>query len=228
MSGPGQTVSLDKGAGVVTYTRQYNIAPFAWRAYPHQKERFCVVLITSPEYLRSSRLLSFVLNAFLEPRFIAAPGLSDAVRQIGDLGSERDQLRAQVALFDLSEGQRFAGIHPSLIPARTNTPATWLERHQQLRAILPNWLLQRPNSQVWDKNFSHTLWLASNIAEVPRVLLTNAHMIMLTEPVDIKTFTTDRLGAANATVSSDVIFAVSSTLSQDVQLMTLPKDQMAL
>jgi hypothetical protein len=53
-------------------------------------------------------------------------------------------------------------------------------------------------------------------------------MIILTEPGDIKTFTTDRLGAANATVSNDVIFAVSSTLSQDVQLMTLPKEHIAL
>ena len=219
-------VSVDKASGTVVYQRSYSVTPFRWAVYPEQWDRFCVVIVASPSYLRSSRLLDFALNAFIDPNFISADSLGDAVRQVGDLTASPEQLRKRAAIFDLSDAGQFAGLHPSLIPAPVDEK-DWLGRHHVLRAVYPNWLLQWPDSDVWHKNYSHTLWLASDLKEVPRVLLTNAHMLFLAEPGAIGDYMRDRLGAANASVSPDVILAVANILERDVQLMTLPRDHLA-
>jgi len=125
----------------------------------------------------------------------------------------------------LSPDKQFIQIVPDIVPAADDSPFTNLFTHQVLRILLPNLPFGKEQSELNDKSYSYTIWLASKLSELPEVIRTNSHMILITEAEDVKSYTKKYFGIEIATIASDVIFTICSTLTQDLHLMNLSKDR---
>lgn len=222
-------IQLNQEKGSVTYHKIYSVFPFAFPAYPRSKKHFCITIVSTPQYLQNSRLLEFVLNAF--PTFETLKNcnnLGDALSEITDPNKPIETLSRQLAIFDLSSDNQFGKFVPGIIPASDNTPFKNLSTHQMLRILVPNIVFGKEQSELNDRSYSHTIWIVPKISELPEIIRTHSNLIFVTEEEEIKCYTKKYFGMETMTTPSDVIFTVSSTLTQDLRLMYLSKDRCSL
>ena len=87
----------------------------------------------------------------------------------------------------------------------------------------PNILLQNDTIE-WDKNVSHTIWLASCLEEVPRSLVTNSNLIFLADVENTNKYFINILNAKSSKMPDNII-AFSSGIEQDIKAMIVPKEK---
>lgn len=223
------SVQLNQEKGSVTYNKIYSIFPFSFPSYPASKMRFCITIISTPQYIQNSRLLEFICNAF--PNFNIVKNchkLGDALSQISDSTKPVEVLSKQLAIFDLSPDNQFGKIVPDIIPASDDTPFKNLITNQILRILVPNLTFGKEQPTSTDKSYSYTIWIASKLSELPEIIRTNSHVIFMTESEDVTLYTKKYFGMETALIPSEEIFTVCSTLTQDLRLMNLPKSRCAL
>ncbi len=210
---------LDRETGRVVYTREFHITPFILNVFPGQRDRYSTVIISSPDSPALPKLFQFVRNGYVDEDIVLASSLYDVKKQFSDLTQTDSKLRAKLALLDLSDGNQFAFIHPSIVPAPSRN---WIDNHIFKNILIPNTMLQMSTPGDWSKNYSHTIWLAATLEDIPKVISDNAHITFIVDAEQAAAYLKQRIGI-DRVVGDDIIFAVSSTLKADTQLMTLSK-----
>jgi hypothetical protein len=218
-------IKLDQDKGTVTYHKSYTVFPFSFPVYPESKMRFCLTIISNSQYLQTSRLFEFIRNAF--PNFITlknCSNLGDALKQLSDPNKSSDILSKQLAIFDLSSGNQFGKMIPDIIPASDDVPLHPLISHQMLRILAPNITFGKFQPNDSDRSYSYTIWIASKFSELPEIIRTNSHFTFITEAEDVKLYA-EKYFHMDPHIPTDSIFSVCSTLTQDPQIMIVPKER---
>lgn len=225
------TVTVDNSTNQVKYVREFHLSSFSLNVFPQDMDRFCIVIIGERSPL-TKNILTFVLNTFMEEKIISpTPGeepRKQAMKVIGelsDLKKDPEELKKQLAIIDLTADNHFNGIHPSVIRFHDSASVKW-QRNMMIKKILfPNSLTKSADTHC-DKNFSHTIWLAEKVDEVPQVLNTNSHLVFLTENKSISEFFLKKLGLEmKKVIEEDFMLILSSTLKPDFQIMSVPKQK---
>lgn len=219
-------IQLDQEKGTVTYRKSYSVSPFMFPLYPDSKMRFCITIISPPQYLQNSKLFEFVRNAF--PNFETLKNcrnFREVLNQMSDPNKSAKILSKQLGIFDLTPDDKFKNIIPDIIPTSEDISLKHLFSHQILRILVPNLVFGKFQSDSNDRSYSHTIWIASKFSELPEIIRTNSHFIFITEQEETKLYTQKYFGT-EIIMAPDTIFSVCSTLMQDPQLMHLPKDRL--
>jgi len=131
-----------------------------------------------------------------------------------------DTLKRNLAIIDLSKDNIFKTLHPSIISCESEEFG-WIRNHHIKNILVPNTLNQTGQNNEWSKNYSHTIWLASSIKDIPQVLSTNAHMTFVTDRELIIKYLDEKIGINGAIINPNLMIAVSSTLRPDISIMTI-------
>lgn len=222
-----------KSNGKVSYAREFLMTPFTFSVLPHERKQFCTIILGSPTSSALPKLLQFVINAHLNecivyPAYKDTPSFNlssefsskHSMEKIPteELASIKEGLQNKLVITDLTQGNEFKSLHPAIYWCKKEVP-DWLYDYHIQRALFPNLLLNTFGN--WENNYSHTIWLASSLEDVPKVLLNSAHMTFVLE--NAQTYMKKKLGVENSSISSDVILAISSTLRSDPQIMTMSR-----
>lgn len=217
-----EDIKVDNIQGTISFKRTYFFTPFKWNIYPFQKDRFAIVLITSPSFLRETTLFSQIKNAFLNPCLISASNVREASLKIGNLSASAEQLKNQLAIFDLTETTEFKTICDKVIPVPPIDPSlSWLQLLEIRRTLMPN-LMIKSNDSSSQLNYSYTIWLATKLEQVPIVLRSSAHMMIATFPEGINALLHSTTGINEIASDIPISLIVTNTLSRDIELMTVP------
>lgn len=220
-----EDVHIDNDKGIVSFKRNYFFSSFKWTVYPFQRDRFALVFITSSDFLKNTRLFQQIKHAFLDPPILSALNLHDASIKLCDFTTPLEQLKTQLAIFDLTPTAEFKSVCSDAIPAPSvDSSLSWLRLLEIQRILIPNLMMKTddPTSQM---NYSHTIWLASKFDQVPTILRSSAHMMIATSPSEINSLLESKTGIKELVSSSDLSFIVTSTLFRDMELMTIPNYQ---
>ena len=219
-------VAQDKKTGQITYTRQFNIQPFFWKVFPTQRDRFAVLIVCSPSAPELPALVRFVLNAWAgQEKLIQSDDLCALQGEFRNEEQPVETLRNKVALLDLSAGHAFKSLHSSVSPTWTqtdNASNNWLRNYRITNILYPNHL--PPVNEAKTRNFSHTVWLAGSLDEVPPSVLTQVDLAFVADEKQISEYLKQQFRIEIQT-ANDVILAVSSTLVRDRQIMTMSKER---
>jgi len=216
------STTLDKKSGKITYTRNYNITPFVFSKFPHELDKYCIIILGKASNV-TKNLLQYILNSYIDENIIEAKSLYTAQKQVSDLSETHEQLKRKVAIFDISVDNSFTSLHSKIIAVNENR--SWLDIHILKNILMPNNLLNSGNNKEdASKNYSHTIWLASDLDDIPKVLLTNFHLLFIMEKEQITDYFNRKLDVAYM-ASDDIIFVISSILKENTQLMTMKMDR---
>jgi hypothetical protein len=220
------------------YTREFAITPFVLPVFPCDRDRFAIVIVSSPKSPILKNLIQFVLNSYIEETNLITseisvdPNLYKVKKEFSNMSDTNEQLKNKLALLDLSFDNQFKNTDHAMISSSYKeltqskekyNGTKWLYNHIIKHILIPNTLLQNTNPVGdWSKHYSHTVWFASSIDEVPSVLWDNAHMIFITEGEEISNFIKQRLGA-DYKMNDEYILAIAFTLRADIKIMMLPK-----
>jgi len=225
------TITVDNSTNQVKYVREFHLSPFSLNVFPQDMDRFCIVIIGEKSLL-TKKILTFVLNTFMDEKLISpTPGeepLKQAmkvIKELSDLKKDPEEMKKQLAIIDLTSDNHFNGIHPSVIRFHDSASLKW-QRNMMIKKILfPNSLTKSADNYC-DKNFSHTIWLAEKVDEVPQVLSTNSHLVFLTVNNSISEFFMKKLGLEmKKVIEEESMLVLSSTLKPDLQIMSVSKQK---
>jgi hypothetical protein len=165
-------------------------------------------------------LFQFILNSHINETFVKGTSLVDIKKDLLNRTQSNEVMKDKLAILDLSHDQQFKDLHPSIVPCPLPGTNAWTDNHTIKTILIPNVLSMYARKDEWAKNYSHTIWLASSIDEIPKVLLTNKHMLFITEPEAILEYS-QKIYHIDLQIRD--IFVVTSILACNMQLMTLSK-----
>lgn len=209
--------------GSIIYSRpNFNLNPFFYfPALPQDHNRFSILVIAPPDSVELNGLLKLLLNSHIDSNVINVSNLYQAKTMFCDYNKSIDDLKAQIGIFDLSTNNEFSKLHPSIIPAHVNNI---LDKYHIRNILIPNILLQN-ESDNYKKNYSHTIWFASNVADIPRIVISSSQLCFVFGLDNINQILKSKLGV-NQQVNfpdKDIILVISLTLTNDVKLMMLSR-----
>lgn len=222
------SISFDKKSNQIKYTKDYSISPFNFNVFPQNRDRFCIVILSPPNSDNLNHVFKLVLNSFIDEIIISPKKLQDVQLEFTDKNQSIEQLKLKLAILDLTEDNKFKNLHSNIIPCtktgdkkNISYNGEWAINHFYKNILIPN-TLQQDKTEIWKKNFSHTIWLATAMSEVPKLVLTNTNILFCTESEQTTDFFKTRMNA-NYKSTIDQIFVISYTLKSDPSLMILDK-----
>jgi hypothetical protein len=216
-----EDVKVNGAEGIVSFKRNYYFTPFKWPVYPFQRNKFALVLITSPDFLQDTTLFTQIKHAFMDIPPLSASDLHDASIKMCDLTTPVEEMKNRLAIFDLSPTTEFKQVCDEVIPTPpVHSSLSWLQLLEIRRVLMPN-LMMKTNDPLSQLNYSYTIWLASKLDQVPIVLRSSAHMIIATDPVEINALLDFKTGIKEMVTDTPVSFITTNTISRDLELMTI-------
>lgn len=216
-----EDVKVNGAEGIVSFKRNYYFTPFKWPVYPFQRNKFALVLITSPDFLQNTTLFTQIKHAFMDMPPLSASDLHDASIKMCDLTTPVEEMKNRLAIFDLSPPTEFKQVYNEVIPVPpVHSSLSWLQLLEIRRVLMPN-LMMKTNDPLSQLNYSYTIWLASKLDQVPIVLRSSAHMIIATDPVEINALLDFKTGIKEMVTDTPVSFITTNTISRDLELMTI-------
>lgn len=212
-------------------SRSLRIEQFRLFTFPCELDKYCIVIMSEQEHVRNGtikNLLTYLINSFYNVLIVSGSSSTSffpSIKTVGEFTACKDRAQKQLAIVDYSEGGIFKDVHPEVISYMKNVDEfpRWLKSHYSGKILNPNMLQQSPEVD-WDKNVSHTIWLCDKMGDIPASLLTNSHLVFVLDETNLKEYLLKRVGVANFKYNGS-IYVTTSTLSQDMRLMTLARSR---
>ncbi len=211
----------------IYYVRTYSAIPFYLGLLPNKRDRYTTLIIADPNNAVMKNFLQFIRNCHSGFKLYNSPNVYENSKLFTNFDKSIEELNNTCSIYDLSPNKDFSK-YLTDIEKVEDTDITdydkcdWLKNFYIQKAIMPNNIVQDFKSDIWQKHYTHTIWLASDLAQVPRVLINNAHVTYITEKNITSKYLELKIGMG-MDFEDDVIFCLAVTLRTDIQLMTLSK-----
>jgi hypothetical protein len=223
-------VTVDKETNQIIYNREFAVTPFSFNVFPMDRERFSIIILAPEVTSTLQNLFQYILNSYIDENIInclSNNSLYKVEEQFQNYNESEEILKNKLAIIDLSPTNIFKSLHPSIIHHEYfETNPKWLTNLIIKNILLPNCYTQTSSNLNWKKNFSHTIWLINSIDNLPPILTSISHLTFLISDKIIHDFFEKRLKINKFKIHTDnPIYVVSSTLTQDIKIMTMPKNR---
>jgi hypothetical protein len=214
----------------INYTNEYSLSPFVFHVFPDNLNRFCIILISDPKTATFDLLYQYILNSHTGTIIHNKPGeekdtegILKTLKEFSNMSDSEEQLKGKLAILDISKDNVFKSL-TNVLSCSNDLYPEWL-RNSFIRNIsMPNKLLKRDHVGDWDKNYSHVIWLASSVDDIPKILASNANMIFISENEQTGLYLKKYIGIDHVIDDSDNIYVITN-VQQDIKIMKINKEK---